>query len=116
MQLICSARAKRRDAVPLEATAVSKKMFNGISEFSKSDERLSELFEQAQGYADIYMLAAKRQKGCDGMGEIAMIREEFAESLAHLIKYCIDKGYLPCNAGSDIDSAADELAGAIKPL
>ena len=65
-----------------------------ISDLAKSDAGLRQLLGTACEYADIYLLAKKRQKGCDGMGELAMVREEFSASFDGLMKYCRKKGYL----------------------
>ena len=82
-----------------------------ILELAKFDVRLRELLERAHEYADIYLLAKKRQNGCDGMGELAMVREEFRDSVDALINYCKSKEYLSAAVQSDIDSAAGELRG-----
>ncbi|GAB4407659.1 MAG: hypothetical protein OHK0032_03040 [Thermodesulfovibrionales bacterium] len=41
-------------------------MLKLILEASKSDEELGRLLERAKEYAEVYILAKKRQKGCDG--------------------------------------------------
>lgn len=48
-----------------------KPMFNKIQQVSKSDSLLAKLFAEAKEYAQVYVLARQRQKGCDGMGELA---------------------------------------------
>lgn len=88
-------------------------MFAVISELSRSDNRLLKLLETAREYADIYLIAKKRQKGCDGMGELAMVSEEFRELLDDLMNYCKGKEYLSGDIHYDIDSVADELSGLI---
>ncbi len=45
-------------------------MLKPILETSKKDYKLHRLLEKAQEYAEVYLLAKKRQKGCDGMGEV----------------------------------------------
>ena len=80
-----------------------------ISDREKSDAGLRQLLGTAREYADIYLLAKKRQKGCDGMGELAMVREEFKDTLYDLTDYCKRKGWLPGDIEYNIDSMADEL-------
>ncbi len=45
-------------------------MINDIFNASKSDGRLAALVEEAREYAQIYLLAKQRHKGCDGTGEL----------------------------------------------
>jgi hypothetical protein len=85
-------------------------MFERISEPAKSDVDLLRLFENAREYADVYVLARKRQRGCDGMGELAMVREEFRDAVDILVRYCKQKEYLSQDVHYDIDSIADELS------
>lgn len=75
----------------------------------KSDAQLEALLTKAQEYAEIYTMARKRQKGCDGMGELAMLKEEFQDSLQELIRYCRGGHYLFDEPHFDIDLLADEL-------
>ena len=89
-------------------------MIESISEIAKSDGALVGLLEKAQEYADICLLAKKRQKGCDGRGELATVKEEFKDSVDVLIRYCKGREYLSGNIQFDIDSMANELAGLMK--
>lgn len=77
---------------------------------SRTDARLRELLEEAREYADIYSLARQRQRGCDGMGDLAMIKEEFEEALNSLTAYCKEKGYLLGDITIGVDSAVEGLA------
>ncbi len=86
-------------------------LIKGIKEKAGSDPEVLRLFETAGECAEIYLIARKRQKGCDGMGELAMVKEEFADSLHELTGYCKGKGYLQRDIRYEIDSVADELAG-----
>lgn len=88
-------------------------MFSKLVEESQADERLHLLLEAAREYAAIYLIARQRKKGCDGMGELAMVREEFRESLDDLLNYCRKEGYLNGDIQTDISAAALEL-GAIR--
>ena len=84
-------------------------MFRTISQMAQSDPGLVRLLATAREYSDIYLLARKTQKGCDGMGELAMAKEEFGDSLNTLIHYCIERKYLSGDVRYDLDSAANEL-------
>jgi hypothetical protein len=78
-----------------------------IREHSKSDEQLLKLLNRASEYAEIYLLAKQRQKGCDGMGEVATLKDEFKSIVDGLIEYCRAKGYLQENPSYDIDLITD---------
>ena len=88
-------------------------MLEVLSKLSMSDTRLLKLLETARESADIYLLVTKRQRGCDGMGELSMVKEEFRDSLYDLMNYCKWKGYIDCDIQYNIDSLADELTGLI---
>ena len=80
-----------------------------ISGYSKSDEHLAKLLVKAAEYAEIYLLAKRRQKGCDGMGELATMKEEFKDIVDKVIQYCKEKKYISEVIFFDIDSIADEI-------
>lgn len=54
-------------------------MIDAVLQASKSDARLAALLDEAREYAQIYLLARQRQKGCEGTGELMTLREEFLE-------------------------------------
>ncbi len=85
-------------------------MITDIVESAKSDGELVRLFGIAREYADIYLVTRKRQKGCDGMGELAMIKEEFRETVDGLVQYCKRKGLVSEDLEYELDSAANELS------
>lgn len=89
-------------------------MLAALSEMAKADARLTALLVGAAEYADIYLLAKRRQKGCDGMGELASLKDEFKSAVDDLIGYCKDKKYLPHDATYDIDVIAVEIGGIVK--
>jgi hypothetical protein len=86
-----------------------KRILDGISESAKSDDRFLTLLAQAREYAGIYLMAKGRRKGCDGMGELATVREEYQAAMQELTDYCKGRGYSSA-AAWDIDEAAEELA------
>lgn len=88
-----------------------KRMFNQIQQASKSDKQLVKLIGDAKEYAQVYLLARQRQKGCDGMGELATMKEEFRDVVDKVIQYSQEKKYISQDISYDIDSIADEIKG-----
>lgn len=84
-------------------------MIDTIRDASKSDTGLALLLEEALEYASVYVLARQRQKGCDGMGELVTMKEEFRDCIDKVIQYCKEKKYIPLGVSYDIDSIADEI-------
>lgn len=84
-------------------------MLKLILETSKRDEELARLLDRAREYAEVYLLAKKRQKGCDGMGEVATLKDEFKSVLDEMMQYCSKKGYITNNILYDVDDMADGL-------
>ncbi len=85
-------------------------MLSLIPDSAEEDTEFIRLRETVREYATMYAMAKRRHKGCDGMGELAMAKEEFRNSLWMLAEYCKKKGYLSADIHFEIDSAADELA------
>jgi hypothetical protein len=85
-------------------------MLAAISEKARSDARLTALLSRAGEYAEIYLLAKRRQKGCDGMGEVATLKEEFRVIVDEIIGYCKGENDLPRDFAYDIDLLANKLA------
>ena len=86
-------------------------MLTNITEIAATDNHACSLLCKARECAEIYVLVTRRKKGCDGMGELAMIKEEFMEAVDDLIKYCRGKEYFSKDLEYDLDSVADELSG-----
>ncbi|MFI5294641.1 MAG: hypothetical protein ACHQ0Y_06390 [Thermodesulfovibrionales bacterium] len=85
-------------------------MLEILSELSKSDAALLKLLGKAREYADLYLIAKKRQKGCDGLGEMTNLKDEFREAIEELLEYCRQqKRCLSINDSFSIDSLADEF-------
>ncbi len=84
-------------------------MLKIILKASLSDERLSAIVEEVREYASVYVLARQRQKGCDGMGELATMKEEFRDVVDKAIQYCKENKYISEVIGYDIDTIADEI-------
>ena len=86
-----------------------KQMFDAIQQASKSDSQLAKLLAEAREYAQVYVLARQRQKGCDGFGEMTNLREEFRDVVDKVIQYCKEKKYISEVISYDIDSIAEEI-------
>jgi hypothetical protein len=80
-----------------------------VQKFVQNDAQLARLIERVRENAELYLLAKQRQKGCDGMGEVAMLKDEFIYSLNEMIRYCKEKGYLSGDVSYDIDSIARDI-------
>jgi len=60
-------------------------------------------------YAELYLIAKQRQKGCDGMGEVATLKDELIYLANEMIRYCKEKRYLSGDVSYDIDSIARDI-------
>jgi hypothetical protein len=84
-------------------------MIEKISKAAVLDFHLARLLSVASEYAQIYLYAKQRQKGCDGMGELATIKEEFRDVVDKVIEYSKEKEYISEVMAYDIDLIADEV-------
>lgn len=84
-------------------------MIGAILNASATDDRLAKLLADAKEYAQVYVLARQRQKGCDGLGELATTKEEFRDIVDKVIQYSQEKKYISQDVSYDIDSIADEI-------
>jgi hypothetical protein len=84
-------------------------MIETIINASKSDARLVELLDEAREYAQVYLLAKERKKGCEGTGELMTLREEFRDVLGKLGRYCGEQGYQCDISPDDPDKAVRTL-------
>lgn len=84
-------------------------MVGNIFKASKTDSYLANLLDKAQEYTQVYLLAKQRQKGCDEMGEVATLKEEFREAVEKMIEYCKTKNYIFEDISYDIDLIAIEF-------
>jgi septum formation topological specificity factor MinE len=90
-------------------------MIKNILEASASDQRLAAILSEAREYAQVYVLARQRQKGCDGMGELATMKEEFRDVVDKVIQYSQEKKYISTGISYDIDSIAGEIVKGQNP-
>ena len=84
-------------------------MINAIKQSSKSDSQLAGLLNEAREYAQVYVLVRQRQKGCDGMGELATTKDEFRYVVDKMIQYSQEKKYIARDLSYEIDAIADEI-------
>ena len=84
-------------------------MIETIIKMSKSDAHLATLVEDSREYAQIYLLAKQRHKGCNGTGELMTLREEFKDTVDKMVRYFNEKNHLSGVYAFDPDSAAEAL-------
>jgi len=68
-------------------------VIESIQKFVPNDTQLGRLFEKVRENAELYLMAKQRQKGCDEMGEVATLKDEFIYSMDGIIRYSKEKGY-----------------------
>ena len=84
-------------------------MFDTIQQEAKSDSQLARLLDEARAYAQVYVLARQRQKGCDGMGELATMKEECRDVIDKVIQYSQENEYISHDVTCALDAIADEI-------
>jgi hypothetical protein len=84
-------------------------MLNDLLKFLETDATLKRLLDKAREYAQVYLLAKQRQKGCDEMGEVATLEDEFSGSLEEMIVYCKEKKYIPDDFSYDTELITEEI-------
>ena len=57
-----------------------------ILQTSALDAHLAGLLDEVKEFAHVYVLARQTQKGCDGMGELATMKEEFRDVVDNVIQ------------------------------
>ena len=75
----------------------------------QDDAQLARLFERVREYAGLYLIAKQRQKGCDGMGEVATLKDELTYLTDEMMRYCKEKGYLAADISYEIDGIAHDI-------
>lgn len=78
---------------------------------SRTDARLAVLVDEAREFAQIYLLAKKRHKGCAGTGELMTLKEDFRDVINKMVLYCRNKDLLSGDCGYDYDP--DAIADAL---
>ena len=80
-----------------------------ILQEAKADVLLAGLVDVVQEYAQIYLLAKQRHKGCDGKGDLMTLKEEFKDTVDNMVRHCKENGYLSGACEYDPDSAVAAL-------
>ena len=80
-----------------------------IRELKKDDTHLARLFDKVREYAELYLIAKQRQKGCDGMGEVTTLKDELIYLMNEMIRYCNEKGYFSGDVPYDVDLIAHDI-------
>lgn len=80
-----------------------------IQKLVQNDIQLARLFERVKECAELYLNAKQRQKGCDGMGEVAMLKDDCIYYMEKMIRYCKEKGYLSEDTSYEIDSVVSAI-------
>ena len=83
-------------------------LYNEILEAKKSDAELSILCDRAAEYARLH-LYARKITGCNSLGEIENLLDEFRQMIYEIIKYCGKKNYIDDLAIFTIDLTDKEL-------
>jgi len=84
-------------------------VIESIQKFVPNDTQLGRLFEKVRENAELYLMAKQRQKGCDEMGEVATLKDEFIYSMDGIIRYSKEKGYLTDGVSYDADLIAHDI-------
>ena len=84
-------------------------MIDDILKASKSDAQLVRRLEKVREYTQVYLLAKQRQKGCDEMGEVATLKDEFIGLLEEMVSYCKERKYISDDFSYDIDLIAEKI-------
>ena len=69
-------------------------MIGELQKIAETDSELKGRLEKVRDYAEVYLFAKKRQKGCDGLGEMTNLKDEFRSALDEMIEYCRKKTIL----------------------
>jgi len=85
-------------------------MLDTIISVSQSDSRLAALVDETREYAQVYLLAKQRHKGCNGTGELMTLKEEFKDTVGKMVRYCKEKNYLSGACCYDVDIFAALIA------
>ncbi len=83
-------------------------LYNEIVEAKKFDVQLSILFDRAAEYARLH-LHARKIAGCNGLGEIDNLLDEFRKLIYEIIRYCGKRKYIDDLAIYTIDVSDKEI-------
>ena len=87
-------------------------MLNAIISATKTDPELVVLYDKTLDYLRMYLLVKRRQKGCDGLGELNNLKDELNEAFYEIVDYCRGKHIPPEVFSCDLDLMIEELLKA----
>ncbi len=83
-------------------------LYNEILEATKCDAELSAICYGAAEYARLH-LHARKTNGCNSLGEIEHLLDEFRKMIYEIMRYCGKKGYIDDLAIFTVDVTDEEL-------
>jgi hypothetical protein len=84
-------------------------MIDSITKMAEFDPCLGRLYAEAKEYAQLYLFAKKRHRGCDGLGEVNNLKDEFSAVLGKIAEYCKEKGIACDLASFDRDTVLEDF-------
>ncbi|HEX8948450.1 MAG TPA: hypothetical protein VF790_05780 [Dissulfurispiraceae bacterium] len=83
-------------------------LYNEILKAKELDAELSLLCGRAAEYARLHLYARKVQ-GCNSLGEIENLLDEFRKMILEIIRYCVEKKYIDGHALYTVEMTDEEL-------
>jgi hypothetical protein len=83
-------------------------LYSEILEATKADAELSTICHSAAEYARLH-LHARKTSGCNSLGEIEHLLDEFRKVVYEIMRYCGKKGYIDGLTVYTINTSDDEL-------
>ena len=84
-------------------------MIEDLKRLSQEDTHLDILLEEVQEYAHLYLLAKQRQKGCDEMGVVATLKEEFRWKVENILQYCKENNFSLVHNSDNLESLVNAM-------
>jgi hypothetical protein len=81
-----------------------------IAQAAREDPELADLYRQTCDLATLYLFAKGRQRGCDGMGEVNNLKDEFSIAIGTMVTYCREHAIIIDIGPLATDAVLDELA------
>ncbi len=86
-----------------------------IQKAAKEDAQLSILCVRAAEYARLY-LYARKISGCNGLGEIENLLDEFRKMIYEILRYCGKKDYIDEFAIYNVNTTDEELTRLVADI
>ena len=84
-----------------------------IAQAARENPELADLYRQTCDLAMLYLFAKDRQRGCDGMGEVNNLKEEFSLAIGTMVTYCREHTIITDTGPLDTDVVLDDIAGRL---